>query len=220
MVVAVPLFLAACVSVPLEDAEPGQRPADDSDEAGLWQALEREEYRLRASSGAIRDDDLQGYLESVLCRVAPDYCADIRVYVLPSAHFNAAMAPNGMMLIFTGLLVRLEDEAQLAAVMAHEVGHYAKRHSLKQWRSLRSRTGALAATSAIMTAGTRVASTAGAIGTVGDLERMGYARRTLELSLALATLFEHLAYSREQELEADEYGISEAARAGYDAQAS
>ena len=50
------------------------------------------------------------------------------------------MAPNGMMVVWTGLLLRAQNEAQLAAVIGHESGHYIKRHSLKSWLDAKART--------------------------------------------------------------------------------
>lgn len=216
---ALPLFLVACASTPLDEAQPGQRPSDDTDEAGLWQMLEREEFQLRTSASVIRDEALQGYLESVLCRVTPAYCGDIRVYVLPSPYFDAAMTPNGMMLVYTGLLVRLENEAQLAAVLGHETGHYARKHSLEQWRLMRSRLDAIQATSSILTAAVTVGfAVPGTAAAAGSLFRPAAAASTmLRYSLVLATFIEQRAYSREQEREADEYGVSQTLAAGYDA---
>lgn len=43
------------------------------------------------------------------------------------------MAPNGMMSVYTGLLLRTQNEAQLAAVLGHEIGHYLARHSLQRF---------------------------------------------------------------------------------------
>ena len=216
---ALPLFLAACASTPLDEAQPGHRPSDDTDEAGLWQMLEREEYQLRTSASVIRDEALQGYLESVLCRVTPAYCADIRVYVLPSPYFDAAMTPNGMMLVYTGLLVRLENEAQLAAVLGHETGHYVKKHSLEQWRLMRSRLDAIQGTASILTAAVTVGyAVPGTAAAASSLFRPAAAASTmLRYSLVLATFIEQRAYSREQEREADEFGVSQTLAAGYDA---
>ena len=215
---ALPLTLAACASPPLGDAQPGQRPSDDTDEAGLWQTLERDEFKLRTSTVVIREKALQSYLESVLCRVAPAYCADIRVYVLPSSQFGAAMTPNGMMLVYSGLLVRLENEAQLAAVLGHEVGHYVKRHTLRQWRRLGSRVGAIETVSTVLSAGSGIG--ASALKSGDPLAKLAYAEPALRLSLGLATFVELQAYSRDQELAADEYGVSHAVAAGYNADAS
>ena len=53
--------------------------------------------------------------------------------------FNAMMAPNGMMLVWSGLLLRVENEAQLAAILGHELGHYLERHSVEQLRAAKDR---------------------------------------------------------------------------------
>ena len=221
------LGLSGCASQTVDDASPGERPEASTDEAGLWQMLERDEYKLRTSAEVVRDAELQGYLESVLCRVAPDYCADIRLYVLPSGSMNAAMTPNGMMLVYTGLLVRLENEAQLAAVLGHEVAHYVKRHTLQRWRDMRARTATLQTAAAVVAAsvgvaGARVSSAAARGDYGGAVHRAARAARlydvgtALLLSLEASAIIGHLAYSRAHEMESDEVGISWMAAAGYD----
>ena len=228
-----PLFLglSACASQPVDDASPGERPATDTDEAGLWQMLERDEYKLQTSTGVVRDPALQAYLESVLCRVVRDHCADIRLYVLPGGGMNAAMAPNGMMLVFTGLLVRLENEAQLAAVLGHEAAHYVKRHTLQRWRDLRARTATLQTVATVVAAGLGVArvgaESAAAQGTydravhrAAQVARIHDVGTALIYSLEISTMLGHLAYGREQEMESDELGISWMASAGYDPDAA
>ena len=154
------LTLGACATAPprVADVPPGSRPASDTDEAGLWQLMERDEYLLRTSEEVIRDPDLQHYLEGVLCRVVPDHCADIRLYVVPSSMLDAYMQPNGAMVLFTGLLLRVENEAQLAAIMGHEVAHYTKRHGMQRYRAWRREKGALQTVSSILSAGVGVAS--------------------------------------------------------------
>ena len=44
---------------------------------------------------------------------------------------NASMGPTGLMIVHTGLLARMRNEAQLASVLGHEAGHYLRRHSLQ-----------------------------------------------------------------------------------------
>lgn len=220
------LGITSCAQVPIADAPPGERPAIDTDEAGIWQAMDRDEYRLRTSTEVIRDPALQAYLQDVLCRVAPAYCEDIRLYVLPSRDFNAAMAPNGMMLVFTGLLIRLASEAELAAVLGHEVAHYQKRHSLQRFRDLRSKTNVLQATGAILSAGVGVAAAsanaAASAGRYGQaIDRYQNARMianvgsSLLRTLELYTILSVLEYSREQEAESDHLGIRSISEAGY-----
>lgn len=227
VLIAVALGLHGCATAPVSDLAPGERPELDSDEAGLWQAMERDEFTLRTSPAVIREPGLQQYLESVLCRVAPDYCEEIRIYVIPSPHFNAAMGPNGVMLVFTGLLLRIENEAQLAAIMGHEVGHYQRRHSLQRLRAWRSRAAGIQTVAAVLSAGTAIASAnANAALAAGDLSaaasqaetayRIANAGTILLDSLQIWSVLSQLQYSREHETESDDLGLHWLAVSGYD----
>lgn len=166
-----------------------QRPSADTDEGGLWALMEREEGRLRRSPLRLRDSALDAYLSELLCRLGGAHCADIRVYVMRTPMFNASMAPNGMMQVWTGLLLRVDNEAQLAAVLGHELAHYLERHSLQQLRDMRGRAA--------------FAQFAGLFGVVGVMAQMG-------------TLAGAFGFSREQESRADELGLRFMQRAGLD----
>ena len=83
--------------------------------------------RLRRSPFLIRDAGLREYLQGIACKLAGEHCPDVRVYPVRTPFFNASMAPNGMMQVWSGLLLRAENEAQLAAVLGHEIGHYLQR---------------------------------------------------------------------------------------------
>ena len=100
------------------------RPNCTGDEGGLWAMMDREETRLRRSPFRMRNVELDKYLSGIACQLAADHCPDIRVYAMRTPYFNASMAPNGMLQIWSGLLLRMENEAQLAAIVAHEIGHY------------------------------------------------------------------------------------------------
>jgi len=173
---------------------PGYRPPPNSDEKGLWSLMERAERDLKTSRFVIRDAELNAYLRDIACRLAQDYCPDVRVYLVRTAQFNASMAPNGMMEVWTGLLLRCTDEAQLAAIMGHELGHYVRRHTLARWRDARSK----ADFSAFLGLGLVVAGL-GAAALASD-------------AVLLASMF---AFSRDQEREADEIGLDLMTRAGY-----
>ena len=165
------------------------RPPLDTDEGGLWAMMDREEAKLRRSSFAVRDATLGAYLQQLACRLAGNHCADLRVHIVRSPHFNATMAPNGMMQVWTGLLLRVENEAQLAAVLGHEIGHYIERHTVERLRDLKSR----AAFGQFMAM----------FGLVGVIAQIG----------VLASAF---AFSREQETRADQIGMRLMQRAGFD----
>lgn len=166
------------------------RPAADTDEGGLWGLMDREELRLKRSPLTIQDKPLKDYLTELVCRLSEGHCPDIRVHAVRVPHFNAMMAPNGMMLVWSGLLLRVENEAQLVAIVGHELGHYLERHQVEQLRAAKDRA---------------VLSTmVGMIGGVGGfLGQMGL----------MANMF---AFSREHEARADRMGMRLMRHAGYD----
>ncbi|BCA58068.1 M48 family metallopeptidase [Sphingomonas sp. HMP6] len=109
------------------------------DERGLWMEFDEFERTLRDSKAVINDPALMAYLRGVVCRtVGSSRCETVRIYVVRDASFNASMAPNGMMVIHSGLLLRSRNEAELAAVLGHEFAHFELRHSLAQFKRRRT----------------------------------------------------------------------------------
>lgn len=124
----------------LEPIGPGYQPVD-KDERGMWLATDEAERRLKGSSFVIQDPALNAYVKGVFCRtVGQAQCRDVRFYIVSEAQFNAFMAPNGMMVVYTGLLLRVRNEAQLAAVLGHEYTHYRNRHQLQEYRLVKNAT--------------------------------------------------------------------------------
>ena len=177
-----------------EFVAPGHRPAAESDEKGLWSLMDRVEREVRASRFLIRETDVNEYVREVICGLAKSHCADVRAYIVRTAQFNASMAPNGMMQIWTGLLLRCHDEAQFAAIVGHELGHYLRRHTVERWRDARTK-----------------ADFGAFLGLGLALAGMGWAGSLTQAAL-LASIF---AYSRDQEREADEIGLELITKAGY-----
>jgi beta-barrel assembly-enhancing protease len=180
---------------PAPDIKVGQRPPSDTDEAGIWLMVDRSEKRTQTSGNRVKDPALNQYLKSVMCDLAGPYCPDVRVYIARVPHFNATMSPNGMMVVWTGLLLRVRNEAQLAAVLGHEIGHYLRRHSIQRFRRIRDTYGALA----FMSMGMAIVG----IPLITDIA-------------ALAVQGSLSAFSREHESEADSIGLNRIAEAGYD----
>jgi predicted Zn-dependent protease len=115
------------------------------DERGLWQQADEEERTLRDSPAIIRDPALNSYVRGVLCRaVGKDRCNAVRIYIVRVPAFNASMSPNGTLIVWTGLLLRMRSEAELAAVLGHEFGHFELRHSLQGFKRARSSSDILA----------------------------------------------------------------------------
>ena len=181
----------------VENIKPEERPSIESVEAGLWMQMNNYEEQLKTSGSRVKDKNLDKYLKDLLCTLTV-YCKDIRVYVLDIPYFNAFMAPNGMMVVWTGLLLRVENEAQLSAVIGHEAGHYIKRHSLKAWLDAKARTDLMA----LLSIGLAVGGVPGG-GSIFNVTQL----------LQVGIMAKH---SRDNEREADEIGLDALIKAGYD----
>lgn len=144
------------------------------------------------------DEKLQAYVQQVGERVARHSHRselDYRFTVVDSPDINAFALPGGYIYIHRGLLAYLNSEAELAAVLGHEVGHVTARHSVQQ-QSQSSAWGMLGQAVAIGTG----------VGAAADLTNV------------LGNVFVR-GYGRDMELEADGLGAQYLARSGYDPQA-
>ncbi len=88
-------------------------------------------YSVRSSFNLIEDPDIVQYINklgrSVLAVTGIQYFS-YRFYVINNKAFNAFAAPSGLIFFYTGLISTMDNEDQLVAVMAHEIGHIVKRH--------------------------------------------------------------------------------------------
>ena len=179
---------------------PGFRPTD-RDEIGLWHEMDRVEEEIAGSNLLITDPILTGYLRDLIGRVGGPAAKDFRIYLARIPEFNAFMAPTGFAVVFSGLLLRMRNEAQLAGVIAHESGHFLRSHMIRAWRDQRRKTDLFAI-------GAMVAGVGGAGAGVylGDYVQLAQ----------LGTILSLLQYSRGMEAEADAMGARLIERAGYD----
>lgn len=148
--------------------------------------------KVRAQFGVYDDAALQAYVQEVGRRVAAHSHRPELVYrftVLDTPDVNAFALPGGYVYITRGLLAYLDSEAELAAVLGHEIGHVTARHSVRQYS----------------------AAQAGQIMT--SLLLRSSAGQNLFNVLGQALLS---GYGRDQELEADRLGAQYLARTGYD----
>jgi len=189
-------LLAGCATTPVIDLAPGERPPLHTPEAGLWTQMDKVEENLSHSGNVVRDEVLTACVQGIACVLSPEYCKGIRVYIVRTPNFNATMAANGAMQVWTGLLIRCENEAQLASVIGHELAPFKRRPTLQQFEDLRRKASGLLLV--------EIAAAAAGADYVGTLARM-------------AATGSILAFSREQESEADVLGLEMLANAGYEA---
>jgi len=199
------------------------RDTSDGDSFGLprltpggSQAVSGEEYRLgrawlrqfRARAPQWQDPIAQHYVESLVARLLPHSgLSDVRTVatLVDSRLLNAFAVPGGIIGVNAGLFAFAEREAELASVVAHELGHLAQRHyARRQARAEQTQIPAMAA----MLAGMLIA--AGGGGDAGIAAAMGS---------QAAVIQDQLSYSRRFEQEADRVGLQAMAAAGYEPQA-
>lgn len=192
------LALAPSAESAVSPLKPGEKPTPGSTEAELWYGMDQAEKQIRDSPLRVTDPELNRYVQDVLCKVTADYCKDLRLYIIDVPVFNASMAPNGVVLVFSGALLRMQDEAELALVLGHEFAHYRQRHSLQSWDKAKDTTAFLA-TFGVLT-------WVGGAGLAGGIAQ-------------LAGLANMMQFSRDNEREADTIGFDIATRLGYDPQA-
>lgn len=89
-----------------------------------------------ASGNVLFNDEISLYLDQVLKEILKPYPAlqgKIRIYAVKSPSVNAFTTNNGIIFVNMGLLARMENEAQLAFVLSHEVIHYQKEHVINAY---------------------------------------------------------------------------------------
>jgi len=148
--------------------------------------------------GYYNDKALESYLDSIvkqLWRNSERPQLPVRFHIQNTSIPNAFALP-GNVAITRGLLSEMENEAQFAAVIGHEIGHVMARHTAKKITRMTLTQFGLAIGSAALQ-GTKGSDALLNIGALGS-------------SLLL------LKYDREQEIEADRLGVAYMARLGYD----
>lgn len=158
-----------------------------------------EHAKLMETAPVYRDEALQEYVESIGQRLAslsdrPEL--DYTFTIIDSPDINAFALPGGYVYINRGLITFLTSEAQLAAVLGHEIAHITARHAVRQQTAARGANilGTAVSVASIFATGTNV---------LGDTANL--------FGGALIS-----GYGREMELEADGLGAEYMHRAGYD----
>lgn len=152
------------------------------------------------SYGLYQDQQLQDYVQEVgekLARVSHRPDLNYEFNVVNDSNINAYALPGGKISITRGLLSKMDNEAQLAGVLGHEIGHVAARHAAAGY----TRQVFAGLITTVAAAGLKSADVAG-----GDLLLKGG---------QLATNLVLMKYSRDQERQVDDLGMEYMVQAGY-----
>lgn len=198
-IAALPVLLLLAISVPACQ----ENPATGEKQFGLLSVAEQRQLGAEADAqivaqfGVYDDPELQAWVESIgenLLQYSNDTRFDYTFRILDTEVINAFALPGGYIYVTRGLMAYLNNEAQLAVVLGHEIGHVAANHAVEQYTNNVLASIGLAVGGAVFE-------------DLGPL--FGAAQTGLQL------LF--LKYGRDDESQSDTLGVMYATRAGYEA---
>ena len=197
------LFLAMLVMLPActtNKATGRSQPnvLSPKDEARIGEAVAPK--MVQSFGGELPQPEVRAYVTNLgedLAKVSEEPQLDWKFYVLNSEVVNAFALPGGKIFITRGLLEKLQNEAQLAGVLGHEIGHVTARHMNDRL--------AQHLTVTLIGAGLGIA------GSTTDNDALIYSG----IGTAVGGNLTILAFSREHELEADRLGLRYMTRLGF-----
>lgn len=198
------VLLSACASV--TNPVTGQRELTVMDEKAEIAEGAKAHQEVLEEYGVLDDPAVQAYVAGVGQKLAAQsHRAKLKwsFTVLDSPQVNAFAVPGGYVYITRGLMAYLDNEAELAGVLGHEIGHVTARHGAQQaTRQMGAGIGVGLATlgGALLEMATGIPGLAQAAGGVAQVGAAGLVAK----------------YSREQELQADQLGAEYLVRSHYD----
>ena len=187
--------LAACATIDPPPSPASVAPAAAPHAVGGALVSPERKRLIDAFGGVYADPAAEAYLNGVLVKLAPasdPVGQPYRVTILNSPIVNAFALPSGDIFVTRGLLALADDTSEIAAVMAHEIGHVTARHAAQR-AEFEKTTALFTKVNAQLLA-----------------QRQAQDEAEARSKLAIAS------FSRQQEFEADQIGIRTIARAGYD----
>ncbi len=195
LVALIGTVLPACVTDPVTGESVFAIPMSVADEQA--QGLSYKPIIVAQMGGRYPDDEMSAYLGDIVLGMARDSARpelEWEFTVLNTSEPNAFAIPGGQVFVTRGLLWRMEDEGEFAVVMGHELGHVERLHIARRQASSTA-IGVLVAGASVYAGDDQpfVAQGAAVLGQLGIA-----------------------SYSRDHEREADERGVANAYKAGYD----
>lgn len=162
------------------------------------------EVLVKSSMPIIEDPEIRNYVQSVVDRIVeklPPQPYKFPANVVLHNSLNAFAAPGGFVFVFSGLIMSLQHESDLAGVLSHEIAHVSQRHIAGRIeRSKAVSLGSLVGMLAGVAAGIAGGGSAGGAAMIGSMAASSAAM---------------LNYSRVDEDDADRYGLQYLVKAGY-----
>lgn len=214
LIVGAALLAVACQTV--QTTQPGAVGVDrkqhmlvseEQIEKGAQEAYHQELQKAKEKRALNTDQQIYQRVQNITRRLIPQtgtFRPDApqwqwEVNVQSTDDVNAYCMPGGKIMVYTGLIEQLQaTDAELAAVIGHEISHALREHSRERISRAYAEQLALA----------------------GIAVATGATDATMQLASQVSAVTFQLPHSREQEAEADRIGLELMARAGYDPNAA
>lgn len=194
------ILAASCAPTSLPPIDSSKSFQAEADEKKLWDQSASFRQRLEKAGLTYEDPELEQYLNSVATRLLGGRLQGTnlapRVRVVKDPFLSAFTFADGSIYFHTGLLARMENEAQLATIMGHELAHFLHRDSMRELRHKESRRTSARVLQAVLILT--------ALGMFADSASDAWVKTAVE------------GYSKEMEAEADKAGIRAMVESGYD----
>ncbi|QAZ66998.1 M48 family metallopeptidase [Solidesulfovibrio carbinolicus] len=160
---------------------------------------------IRSRMPLIEDTEINDYVTGLvdrLTRAMPPQPFPFTVGIINNNAVNAFAGPAGYVFVFTGLILQMEHESEVAGVLAHELAHVSQRHIAKRVGEMK-----------LLSLGQLVGVLAGVVlGSTTGNQDLG---SLVAVGSQAATAHAYLKYSRDDEREADQVGMNYLVAAGY-----
>jgi len=100
-------------------------------EKRLWSQSDDAVRTIARSGKLLKDNEATAHINSMAHQMYPEFKDEIEIEIVKTPILNAFAFPNGRLFIHSGIIAAAQNDSQLAAVVAHEVAHFTKRHSAK-----------------------------------------------------------------------------------------
>ncbi|MFK7757509.1 MAG: M48 family metallopeptidase [Flavobacteriales bacterium] len=129
----------------LKSSEKYSEAVEDLGQYGSRETQNRKEFLLQSNYSIdamlrggqiLYNDSISNYVKKVadiIYQYNPDLPEELRFYVMRSSATNAFSTNQGIVFITTGLISQLENEAQMAFILCHEISHYVKEHTIQSF---------------------------------------------------------------------------------------
>ncbi len=191
------LCVSSCTLTQRRDTEKAIAQSLISDDQEFQLGLQVHEQLKKDNTPFLQNPKVELYVESLARKLIGEANKERQLewkwFVIDEPQtVNAFATPGGRIYVYTGLLLAADTEAEVIGVLGHELGHVVGRHSARQLVA------------------------ANGLQTVVDMALGQNAGEVARLTAGLAGKGAQLAYGRDMELEADQFGARYASRVGYD----